>query len=173
MEGFPQVTIPEKYYDLGQWLIRVFVPAFIALYMAIDALVNLPKENEVTGIIAAVATFVGVLLASSSRSFKKNNEVDGGLIYQQGTDPETGIAGMGLFVNKLPNDLLQKETVTFKVRQPPAEIVHEHYPSGLPPQPDALTNPAASPVDPAAASAVPVEGAPQVATPPWEKTPGQ
>lgn len=168
------MTFSQKYYDLGQWLIRVFVPAFIALYMAIDALVNLPKENEVTGILAAVATFGGVLLASSSRNFKKNNELDGGLVYQQGVDPETGIAGLGFFVNKLPNDLLTNKTVTFKVRQPPQEIVSEHYPNGIPPLlPPGLEAQGALPVDPAAASAVPVEPGPQAATPPWEKGPVQ
>jgi hypothetical protein len=158
----------KKYYDLGQWIIRVLVPAFIALYMGIDALVNLPKENEVTGILALVATFLGVLLASSSASFKRNNEVDGGLVYQQGIDPETGIAGLGFFVNKLPNELLSNKTVTFHVRQPPENIQETHYPGGLP-RPDALTAPAAD-VDPRSAANVPVEGAPQSAAPPWEKS---
>lgn len=164
------MTLPTKYYDLGQWFIRVFVPAFIALYMAVDALVNLPKENEVTGVTAAVATFIGLLLAGSSRQFKKNNDLDGGLIFQQGVDPETGIAGLGFFVNKIPNDLLANQTVTFKVRQPPAEIVREHYPNGLPgiPTPDAALG--AAPVDPVAAANVPIEGVPQVATPPWDKS---
>jgi hypothetical protein len=149
--------LSQKYYDLGQWIIRVLVPAFIALYMAIDALVNLPKENEVTGIVAAVATFVGVLLASSSRSFKKNNEVDGGLLYQQGIDPDTGIAGLGFFIKKLPNELLENKTVTFKVRQPPAEIVREHYPNGL--------NAPHSATEPAAEERPPWEQAPQQAAP--------
>lgn len=164
------MTLSQKYYDLGQWFIRIFLPAFIAFYMAVDALVNLPKENEVTGIAAALGVFLGALLATSSRSFKKNNEVDGGLIYQQGTDPQTGIAGLGFFVNKLPNDLLSNKTVTFKVRQPPAEIVQEHYPNGLPPMPDAATAPAVAELDPAAASAVSVEEAPQVTVPPWDKS---
>lgn len=164
------MTLSTKYYDLGQWFIRVFLPAFITFYLAVDALVNLPKETEVTGIAAAIGVFVGAMLATSSRSFKKNNEIDGGLLYQQGTDPETGIAGLGFFVNKLPNDLLNNKTVTFKVRQPPSEIVQEHYPRGLPPLPDASTAPAAFPVDPAAASAVPVESAPQAATPPWDRS---
>lgn len=164
------MQIPTKYYDAGQWAIRVFVPAFIAFYLAVDALVNLPKETEVTGIVAAAATFLGLLLASSSRNYKKNNDLDGGLIYQQGIDPETGIAGLGFFVNKIPNDLLSNKTVTFKVRQPPAEIVREHYPHGLPgiPTPDAVLG--ATPLDPAVAANVPVEGAPQVSTPPWEKS---
>lgn len=164
------MTLSQKYYDLGQWFIRIFLPAFITFYLAIDALVDLPKENEVTGIAAAIGVFLGALLASSSRSFKKNNEVDGGLIYQQGTDPQTGIAGLGFFVNKLPNDLLTNKTVTFKVRQPPEDIVQEYYPDGLPPLPDAATAPAVASLDPAAASAVPVDEAPQVAAPPWEKT---
>jgi len=164
------VTLSTKYYDLGQWLIRVFVPAFIALYMGLDALVNLPKENEVTGALALVATFVGVLLASSSRNFKKNNEIDGGLIFQQGIDPETGISGLGFFVNKIPNELLNNKTVTFKVRQPPAEIVQEHYPHGLPGVPTPAAALGAAPVDPAAAANVPIEGVPQATTPPWDRT---
>lgn len=159
------MTLSTKYYDLGQWFIRIFLPAFIAFYLAVDALVNLPKENEVAGIAAALGVFLGALLASSSRSFKKNNEVDGGLLYQQGVDPETGIAGLGFFINKIPNELLDNKTVTFKVRQPPAEIVREHYPSGLP----AATTEPAAPVDPATAASVPVEGAPQAATPPWDR----
>lgn len=162
------MTLSTKYYDIGQWFIRIFLPAFIAFYLAVDALVNLPKENEVAGISAALGVFLGALLASSSRNFKNNNEVDGGLLYQQGVDPETGIAGLGFFINKIPNELLDNKTVTFKVRQPPAEIVREHYPSGLP----AATTEPAAPVDPAAASNVPVEGAPQAATPPWDRANG-
>lgn len=164
------MTLPTKYYNAGQWFIRVFLPAFITFYLAVDALVNLPKENEVAGIAAAIGVFIGALLATSSRSFKRQNEFDGGLIYQQGTDPETGIPGLGFFINKLPNELLTNKTVTFKVRQPPAQIVQEHYPSGIPPLPDSATEPAAHELDPAAASSVPVESAPQVASPPWEKS---
>lgn len=165
------MTFSTKYYDAGQWFIRIFLPAFIAFYLAVDALVNLPKENEVAGIAAALGVFLGALLASSSRNFKRENEADGGLVYQQGYDPETGIAGVGLFVNKLPNELLQKKTVTFTVRQPPQEIVREHYPNGLPALPDASTSPGVAPVDSASGAAVSGEAGPQVATPPWEKTP--
>lgn len=112
------MTLSQKYYDLGQWIIRVFVPAFITLYLGIDALVNLPKENEVTGVTALLATFLGVLLASSSRSFKRDNEADGGYFQIKGID-DLGRPHLGLDVSADPAALMGKKTITLKIDKPP------------------------------------------------------
>ena len=131
------LQLSQKAYDNGQWFVRIFIPAFIAFYVGVDQFVNLPHEAEVAGVSGAFAVFLGGLLQTSSTQFKKNNELDGGTLYPKGTDPDTGIADLGLLVNKLPNELLANKTVTFKVGELPPEIARRYY--GVD-SPDSSTN---------------------------------
>jgi len=105
-------------YDTLQWVIRIFIPAFIALYVGVDQYVNLPKEGEVAGVAGLISVFLGALLVKSTSEYKKTNEPEAGFLQQTGIDPETGIPGLGLTITKLPQELLGKETITLKVDNP-------------------------------------------------------
>lgn len=76
------MTLTNKAYDTLQWVCRIFIPAFITLYIAINGvlisngLTGLPYPEVVTGIVAAVNVFIGALMAKSSSDFKNSEAVD-------------------------------------------------------------------------------------------------
>lgn len=76
------MTLSNKAYDTLQWVCRIFIPAFITLYIAINGvlisngLTGLPYPEVVTGIVAAVNVFIGALMAKSSLDFKNSEAVD-------------------------------------------------------------------------------------------------
>lgn len=76
------MTLSNKAYDTLQWVCRIFIPAFITLYIAINGvlisngLTGLPYPEVVTGIVAAVNVFIGALMAKSSSDFKNSESVD-------------------------------------------------------------------------------------------------
>lgn len=118
------MKLSQSTYDALQWVIRIFIPAFIALYIGADSFLNLPKETEVAGVAGLLAIFLGALLQKSTSDFKKNNEAEAGFIQQQGVDPDTLNPNLSLTLTKLPQDLLGKKTITLKVDSPavmPAE----------------------------------------------------
>lgn len=112
-------------YDFAQKLVRLVLPGLAVLYSGLAVFWGLPKAPEVAGSIALLSVFLGTLLAKSSADFKKNNEADAGVLQQTGVDQDTGHPDIGLIINQMPADLLENETVTFKVdkqstMQPPA-----------------------------------------------------
>ena len=76
------MTLSNKAYDTLQWVCRIFIPAFITLYVAVNGvlisngLTGLPYPEVVTGIVAAVNVFIGALMAKSSFDFKNSEAVD-------------------------------------------------------------------------------------------------
>lgn len=65
--------LQNKSYDILKWVALVALPATSALYLTLAALWNLPNPTEVAGTIAAVDTFLGVLLGVSSAKYTGNN----------------------------------------------------------------------------------------------------
>ena len=61
-----------KAYDILKWVALIALPATSALYVTLAALWNLPHATEVAGTIAAVGTFLGVLLGVSSAKYTGN-----------------------------------------------------------------------------------------------------
>lgn len=58
-----------KSYDILKWVALVALPATSALYLTLAALWNLPYPTEVAGTIAAIDTFLGVILGVSSNKY--------------------------------------------------------------------------------------------------------
>lgn len=64
-----------KTYDAIKYVVQIVIPAFVTLYIAVDAVLTsngLPGlfyPQVVTGIIAAVATFLGTCLHISSNAY--------------------------------------------------------------------------------------------------------
>ena len=59
-----------KSYDILKWVALVALPATSALYLTLAALWHLPHPTEVAGTIAAIDTFLGVLLGVSSNKYQ-------------------------------------------------------------------------------------------------------
>lgn len=82
--------ITGKLYDFLKWLAQIVLPAVGALYIALAALWDLPKPQEVAGTILAVDTFLGVLLGISQSVYAKSDErFDGQMDVQTVGDKKT------------------------------------------------------------------------------------
>ena len=61
-----------KLYDILKWIAMVVLPAIATLYFALAGIWGLPYAEEIVGTIAAVDTFLGVLLGISAAQYNKN-----------------------------------------------------------------------------------------------------
>lgn len=113
------MKLSQNVYDTLQWVVRVFIPLFIAFYIGLGQFAPVPAPEQVAGVLGLFAVFLGGLLTKSSADFKKNNEPHAGFIQQTGVDPDTGNPDLALTLTKLPGELVGKKTVTFAVDKPP------------------------------------------------------
>lgn len=60
-------------YEKMKWFVQLVLPALITLYFTIDQILGLPHTDEVMGIMAAITTFLGVLLRISTGNFQKDD----------------------------------------------------------------------------------------------------
>lgn len=67
------MILTNRVYDLLKWVTLVLLPALAVLYMALADAWGLPYATEVAGTIAAIDTFLAVLLGISTNTFKVNN----------------------------------------------------------------------------------------------------
>ena len=65
------MTISNKTYDILKWIAQYLLPAAGALYFALAKIWGLPFGTEIVGTIAAVDTFLGVILGISTASYNK------------------------------------------------------------------------------------------------------
>lgn len=114
------MQVSNKLYDRLSFVAKVFLPALATLYFALSQTWGFPKGEEVMGTITAIDVFLGVLLLKMAGDYKKTNEPAAGYLTQTGVDPDTTMPNLGLTITKTPDELLENETVTFKVGEPPA-----------------------------------------------------
>jgi hypothetical protein len=70
------MKMSNKVYDILKWIAQYFLPAVGALYFALAGVWGFPHGEEVVGTIAAIDTFLGVVLGISSAQYNKANRVD-------------------------------------------------------------------------------------------------
>jgi hypothetical protein len=68
------MTISNKVYDILKWIAQYGLPAIGTLYFAIANVWGLPYGEEVIGTIAAIDTFLGILLGISSSTYNKTTK---------------------------------------------------------------------------------------------------
>lgn len=61
-----------KVYDVLKWIAQILLPALGALYFALPEIWGFPYAAEIVGTIAAVDTFLGVLLGISTARYNKS-----------------------------------------------------------------------------------------------------
>lgn len=64
-------------YKVLKQLALVWLPALSALYLGLANLWNLPGDEEVSGSIMLIDTFLGVILGISTAQYNKNGQFDG------------------------------------------------------------------------------------------------
>lgn len=60
-----------KVYDILKYIAQIVLPALATLYFALAGIWGFPYGEEIVGTIAAVDTFLGVLLGISTMQYNK------------------------------------------------------------------------------------------------------
>lgn len=72
------MTFSNKVYDILKWVCLIVLPACSTLYFTLSGIWHLPYGEQVTGTLAAISTFIGILIGVSTKSYykeeKKNDE---------------------------------------------------------------------------------------------------
>lgn len=105
--------LSSKLYDKIKVLVQVILPAFAALYFALGATWNLPAVEQVLGTVAALTTFLGVLLKASKSSYDASDtKFDGQLVLSIG---ERGQLQHTFELNDQPEGIPEKTEFKLKV----------------------------------------------------------
>ncbi|AXQ61268.1 holin [Streptomyces phage LibertyBell] len=107
----------DKSYDVLKKSATVLLPAAGALYFALAQIWGLPQAEEVVGSIAALNTFVGVLVGISSKTYHQSDAKYAGEIQIDDTGETKKIS---LVVNGDPDQIDHMNEATFKVNRPEA-----------------------------------------------------
>lgn len=65
------MKLPNKVYDVLKWICAIVLPALGTLYFALASIWSLPYAEAIVGTIAAVTTFLGVILGISTATYNK------------------------------------------------------------------------------------------------------
>lgn len=110
----------EKVYDYLKAFAQVYLPALGTLYFAVAGIWSLPSAQEVVGTIVAVDACLGTVLTLSGHVYDKSGAgLAGTMDIVQ--DPE-GKKTFSLNLNGDPQNLVNADTITFKVNAPSVPI---------------------------------------------------
>lgn len=70
------MRIPDKVYDVLKWVCVIVLPATSTLYWSLANIWGWPYAEQVTGTIAAVGTFLGVLLGVSTYAYNQETQAE-------------------------------------------------------------------------------------------------
>lgn len=113
--GTTKPLLSNSSYDFLKRTATTLLPAASALYFALAQIWHLPNAEEVVGSIAAVNTFLGVIVGASSKSYTKSGAgVVGDLRVEDHPEDPTQKIMVAHFNGNLKN-LQGVDQVTFKV----------------------------------------------------------
>lgn len=90
----------------------IVIPAVSALYFALAQIWHLPKAEEVVGSLAALNTFLGVVLGVSTRTYNRSDTKYAGIIEVEET-PDA--KQLNFILNEAATPLEKQPEVTFRV----------------------------------------------------------
>lgn len=65
-----------KTYDILKYIAQIILPAIGTLYFALAGIWGFPYGEQIVGTIAAIDTFLGVILGISSINYNKENKTN-------------------------------------------------------------------------------------------------
>lgn len=68
--------LKNKTYDILKYICQIVLPAISTLYFALAGIWNFPYAEEIVGTIAAITTFIGILLGISTAKYNKGTAVE-------------------------------------------------------------------------------------------------
>lgn len=104
------MKITNKSYDIIKWIVVIVIPAVITLYSTLGGIWDFPYVQEITGTLAAIDVFLGVIMKISSVSY--NKEYDGILHVDTVNDEATD---KYLFEVDDLDQLANKDRITLKI----------------------------------------------------------
>jgi hypothetical protein len=109
-DGF---MIHEPWYSRAKRIVQVGFPALSTLYFTLGVIWHFPATEQVIGSLAALATFLGVLLGISSRNYNNSEQRFDGMVVI--TEKPGGGKLYSLELAGNPEDIDEKKAVTFRV----------------------------------------------------------
>jgi hypothetical protein len=105
--------ISDGLYTKLEYMARVVLPAFAALYVALATIWGFPYGPEVVGTVTAVDAFLGIFLGFAMKSYDASPaKYDGDIVILNTQD---GGKTFSLELDKHPEELAQMSQVVFKV----------------------------------------------------------
>jgi hypothetical protein len=105
----------EKLYNRVKWVTTILLPAVSTFYFTLSGVWDLPYTTQVIGTLAALATFLGVLIGISTKSYNNSeNRFIGDMVFET---TEDGKKTFTLAFNEDPIDLELFPEVTFKIKK--------------------------------------------------------
>lgn len=105
------MNLSNSVYDKLKLTVQVVLPGLATSYLGLDLLWDLPKESEVAGTIAVIATFLGLFLVKSSADY----EGAGDLVVT--TDQKDGEVYLQADLNQHPDAFKNGKNVILNIRQ--------------------------------------------------------
>jgi len=72
------MKMTNQHYDIGKWIVLVFLPALAVLFNGLGELYNLLDTQTIVTTINLVAVFLGSILQISSKQYNDHNGSSGG-----------------------------------------------------------------------------------------------
>lgn len=100
-------------YNFLKWLALVFLPASSTFYFVMAGIWNFPNPEQVVGTIAALCTFLGIVLGLSTKTYNNSStKYDGSVLLNT---KEDGTKVYTLEVNGNLDDIGSKDQLVFKM----------------------------------------------------------
>lgn len=110
------LLLGDNIYEKLKFVVQIVLPALSTFYFTLGAVWDLPNVEQVIGTLAALATFFGVILGLSTKTYNDSDaKFAGSILIGQG---EGGQKLYSLEINGDPADLDQQKEVTFKIGSP-------------------------------------------------------
>lgn len=108
-----------KMYDFLKRMVQVIIPGASTAYFALAEIWDLPGAEKVTGTLAVVATFIGVVIGISASTYEKLGKgYDGDVVI---STTEEGKKLFALEIDGDPLELEQQGSIRFRVTKPPQD----------------------------------------------------
>jgi hypothetical protein len=108
-------VLNNKQYDTAKFLTVIVLPALGTLYFALAQIWGLPAGEQILGSVLAVEACIGAVLGISAKQYQESGAKYAGQINVTDTPQKTTF---DLELKDEPEDLINKDEVTFKVNTP-------------------------------------------------------
>lgn len=106
------LMLSDHTYDRAKKLVQIVLPAISTLYFTLASIWDFPSTEQVIGSLAAITTFLGVILGVSSKNYQNSDAAfDGQMVVNE-------VEGTKLFSLELdatPDQIEKMNSVRFKV----------------------------------------------------------